>query len=150
MWELRVIPLSSNNDFRNKTIELTGKKFWSWNNFRHDEWGIRGEGYTLEIYNLSPEMVSYFEEPGSDFFKKYSVDGISEMKWRRTPVDSSDREKLEYMTPNYSGWGNEISNKQQYIRRVANQAGGYYCYNGNDFYLISYKEKIILWINHNM
>ncbi len=54
------------------------------------------------------------------------------------------------MTPTYSGWGSEIINKQEYIRRVANQSGGYYCYKGNDFYLISYKEKIILWVNHNM
>lgn len=150
LWELRIFPLASDYDFRNKTSELTGKKFWSWNNFRYDELGVRGEGYTLEIYNLNNEMVNYFKQPDSKFFEQYPTKNISDMKWKRTPVDSSDREKLEYMTPNYSGWNNEILNKQDYIRRVANEQGGYYCYNGNDFYLISYKEKIILWVNHNM
>src|SRR5687767_14119989 len=144
LWELRVIPLASDNDFRNKTLELTGKRFWSWNNFRYDESGVRGEGYTLEIYNLNSEMVNYFKQPSIEFFEKYPTKEVSDMTWKRTPVDSSDKNTLEYMTPNYSGWGSEIVNKQDYIRRVANEPGGYYCYKGNDFYLISYKEKIIL------
>ncbi len=150
LWELRIIPLASNYDFQSKTVELTGKKFWSWNNFRYDELGIRGEGYTLEIYNLNPPMVNYFEAPDVEFFQKYPTNKISDMKWKRTPVDSSDRSTLEYMTPNYSGWGNEIVAKQEYIRSLANEPGSYYCYYGNGFYLISHKEKIILWVNHNM
>lgn len=150
LWELRIIPLSLNNDFRNRTLELTGKKFWSWNNYRYDELSVRGEGYTMEIYNLNSEMTNYFKNPNIEFFEKYPTRNISDMKWKRTPVDSSDKNVLEYMTPNYSGWKNEIVNKQGYIRNIANESGGYYCYQGNEFYLISYKERIILWINHNM
>jgi hypothetical protein len=150
LWELRIIPLASDYDFRNKTIELTGKKFWSWNRFRYEDLGVRGEGYTLEIYNLNSEMANYFKQPNVEFFEKYPTKNMCDMKWKKTPVDNSDKNTLEYMTPNYSGWGHEIVNKQEYIRRIANEPGGYYCYQGNDFYLISYKEKIILWINHNM
>jgi hypothetical protein len=150
LWKLRIIPLALNNDFKNKTAQLTGKKFWSWNNYRYEELGIRGEGYTLEIYNLNSEMTEYFKNPNPEFFQKYPTNDISDMKWKTTPVDTSDKNTLEHMTPNYSGWKNEIINKQEYIRRIANEPEGYYCYKANDFYLISYKEKIILWINHNM
>ena len=144
LWELRIIPLASNNDFRNKTFELTGKKFWSWNNFRYNELGVRGEGYTLEIYNLNSEMVQYFREPNIDFFEKYPSNSVCQMKWKKTPVDSADENTLEYMTPTYIGWKKEIIKKQTYIRKVANESGGYYSYCGNDFYLISYKEGIFL------
>ncbi len=150
LWELRIIPLASNNDFRNKTLNLTGKTFWSWNKYRYDEFSVRGEGYTLEIYDLNNEMTNYFKKPDKEFFEKYPAQSISEMKWKRTPVDSSDQTILEYMTPTYGGWRKAIIKKQEYIRRVANEPGGYYTYKGDDFYLISYREKIILWINHNM
>jgi energy-coupling factor transporter transmembrane protein EcfT len=152
MWELRILPFSLTNDFKNKTEQLTGKKFWSWNNYRFDELGIRGEGYTLEIYDLSSEIANYFKNPGEDFFQKFPLGQIASVKWQKTPVKQEDQEVLMFVTPTYAGWDKEIIDKQSFIREIANKPGSYYSFKkgSTDFYLISPEKKIILWINHNM
>ena len=48
-WKLQIFPLSENFYIKEQTTKLTGKSFWSWKEFSYDEWGVRGEGYTLYI-----------------------------------------------------------------------------------------------------
>jgi len=157
-WEMRLIPLSITNDFKNKTEQLTGEKFWSWNEFRYDEISVRGEGYTFEIYNLSPEMAEYFENPPKGFFEKYPLEErFKTSKWKKTPISESEDEILDFVTPTYINWSNdlqeEISERQTLVKRLAKTPGAYYAFKDEknvDFYLISPKEKLIIYINHHM
>ena len=48
-WEFQIFPLSKNFYIHDRTTELTGQKFWSWEEFDFEEIGVRGEGYTLDI-----------------------------------------------------------------------------------------------------
>ena len=154
-WELRLIPLSSDWDFRNKTLELTGKQFWSWNDYRYDEMGLRGEGFTFEIYSLNEQMVDYFAKPSKNFFTQYPEESLQTSKWSQTPI--TDTDLINYVTPIYGNWSKslqaEIRQKQELVRQIAMEAGSYYAIkrsNGTDLYLISPKHKVIIYINHNM
>jgi len=154
-WELRIIPLSADWDFRNKTKELTGKQFWSWNNYRYDEFGIRGEGFTFEIYNLNDEVANYFTEPDKDFFEHFPIEKFETTKWKKTPI--LDTELVDFVTPIYGNWSKslqkEIEEKQLIVRQVAKEKDSYYAVrqsHGTDLFLISPKRKIIVYINHNM
>ena len=154
-WELRIIPLSSDWDFRNKTKDLTGKQFWSWNDYRFDDIGIRGEGFTFEIYKLNDKTAKYFINPDKEFFEKFPSEIFETTKWKETPM--VDTVLLDLVTPTYGNWSqslqNEIKEKQMIVKQVAKAKGSYYAVrqsNGTDLYLISPERKIIIYINHNM
>lgn len=154
-WELRLIPLASDLDFRNQTEALTGKKFWCWNDYRHDEFGIRGEGFTFEIYQLNDEMAKYFTNPDKVFFEQFPSEKFQTTKWKETPV--LDTELVEFVTPIYGNWSQrlkkEIAEKQKIVKQIMNDKGSYYAVrhtNSTDLYLISPKRKVIVYINHNM
>lgn len=154
-WELRIIPLASDLDFRNQTEDLTGKKFWCWNEYRYEEIGIRGEGFTFEIYVLNDKMSKYFTNPDKEFLQSFPSEKFKTSKWRETPI--LDTELVNYVTPIYGNWSQdlqkEIEDKQRIVKEVAKDKGSYYAVrqsNGTDLYLISPKRKIIIYINHNM
>ena len=154
-WELRIIPLSADWDFRNKTKDLTGKQFWSWSDYRYDEIGVRGEGFTFEIYKLNDETAKYFINPDKDFFEKFPSEIFETTKWKETPMQ--DTVLLDFVTPIYGNWSKslqeEIKEKQGIVRQVAKDKGSYYSVrqsHGTDLYLISPTRKIIIYINHNM
>lgn len=154
-WELRIIPLSADWDFRNKTKELTGKQFWAWNDYRYDELGIRGEGFTFEIYKLNDDIAKYFSNPDKDFFDNFPHEKFETTKWKETPI--VDTELVNFVTPLYGNWSpslrEKIGKKQKIVKEIALDAGSYYAVrqsHGTDLYLISPKRKIIIYINHNM
>lgn len=159
LWELRIIPLSRTNDFRNKTEELTGKEFWSWNDFRYEEYSVRGEGFSFEIYKLKPEIAKYFENPPNSFFENYPTDTYSLTKWGKTPIRDCEMEILEFLTPVYGNWNDnnkrEIEEKQNLVKEIALENGSFYVIDtiimkDATIYLISPEKKLIIWINHNM
>ena len=154
-WELRIIPLSADWDFRNKTKELTGKQFWSWNDYRYDELGIRGEGFTFEIYKLNDDIANYFINPDQDFFDHFPNAKFETTKWKETPI--VDTELVNFVTPTYGNWSQilqkEIAEKQKIVREVAFEKGSYFAVrqsHSTDLYIISPRRKIIIYINHNM
>jgi hypothetical protein len=155
LWELRIIPLSKNLDFRNQTKELTGKQFWCWNYYRYEEGGIRGEGYTLDIYKLNNEMALYFNKPDKDFFNSFPNKKFETSNWEKTPI--LDTGIVNYVTPTDANWSEslekEIKEKQKIVKDIAKEKGSYFAIrknNGTDLYLISPKRKMIIYINHNM
>lgn len=155
LWELRIIPLSADLDFRNQTKGLTGKQFWCWNDYRYEEGGVRGEGFTFEIYKLNDEMANYFSHPDKEFFERFPLEKFETTKWKETPI--LDTEFVNYVTPIYGNWSRslqkEIEKKQQIVKQISREKGSYYAIrqsHGTDLYLISPKLKIIVYINHNM
>lgn len=154
-WELRLIPLSADWDFRNKTKELTGKQFWAWNDYRYNEFGVRGEGFTFEIYKLNDEIAEYFTNPDQDFFDSFPKEKFETSKWKKTPI--LDTELVNFVTPLYGNWSQnlreKIGEKQKIVKQVAFDEGSYYAVrksHGTDLYIISPKRKILIYINHNM
>lgn len=152
-WELQIFPLSKNVYIKKQCTVLTGKSFWSWKEFAYDEWGVRGEGYTLDIYKLNDEMTQYFKTPDKTFFTTYPPTSYSSIRWTPTPVKSEDMDVLEFVTPIYGGWDGEIVSRQKFIKDIANAPGSYYSFKeggSSDFYLISPTDRLIILINHNM
>lgn len=147
--------MSADLDFRNQTKVLTGKQFWCWNDYRYNEFGIRGEGFTFEIYKLNDEMAKYFTNPDRAFFEHFPSEKLEATKWKETPI--LDTELVNYVTPIYGNWSHslrkEIEEKQKIVRLIAKEKGSYYAIrrsHGTDLYLISPKRKIIIYIYHNM
>ncbi|WP_339710292.1 hypothetical protein [uncultured Kriegella sp.] len=152
-WNLGIFPLSKNFQIKERTELLTGQTFWSWKEFDYEEIGVRGEGYTLDIYKFNEEYAQYFKNPDSTFFENYPPENMSEIKWTPTPIKDNEIDILEFATPIYGGWKGEIVTKQDFIRNVAKNKGAYYAYRkggGTDFFLISPKDRLVILINHNM
>lgn len=152
-WELQIFPLSKNVFIKEQCSVLTGKSFWSWKEFAHHEWGVRGEGYTLDIYKFNDEIAQYFKNPDQTFFKYYPPTTYSSIRWTPTPVKSQDLDVLEFVTPIYAGWDGEVVSRQKFIKDIATAPGSYYSYKdggSSDFYIISPKDRLIILINHNM
>ena|SRR5690606_11 len=155
-WEFRILPISLNNDFKNKTEDLTGKKFWSWNIYRFEDFGFR-DGYIIETYRLNDEVAKSFEQPNQEFFTKYPNKNIGKTKWKKTPLKLEDLEDYEFVTPIYGSWSEKRQKEVKYqynlINKIIKEEGAYYFLektNQTDFYLISPKYKIMVWINHDM
>ena len=147
--------MSADLDFKNQTKDLTGKEFWCWNEYRYGEIGIRGEGFTFEIYKLNDEMAKYFANPDNDFFERFPSKKLETTTWQKTPI--LDTEFINYVTPIYGNWSQslqkEIEEKQKIVKQIARNEGSYYAIrrsHGNDLYLISPKQRLIIYINHNM
>lgn len=152
-WEFQIFSLSKNFYIQDKTTELTGKKFWSWEKFDHEEISVRGEGYTLDIYKFSEETAEYLKNLDKDFFDNFSPKEFADIKWTRTPVKENEQEILEFVTPNYGGWKGEIIDRQDFIRKIANQLGAYYSYDdggSTNFYFFAPDKRLVILINHNM
>ena len=152
-WELQIFPLSKNFYIQDRTTELTGKKFWSWEEFDYEEISVRGEGYTLDIFKFSEETAEYFKNPKKEFFDSFPTKEFADIRWTRTPVKENEQEILEFATPTYGGWKGQIIDRQDFIRQIANQPGAYYSYDdggSTNFYLIAPNKRLVILINHNM
>jgi hypothetical protein len=152
-WELQIFPLSKNFYIQERTTGLTGKKFWSWKEFDYEEIGVRGEGYSLNIYKFNEQTAEYFKNPSNEFFDSLPTNEFATIKWTRTPVKEDEQDILEFVTPVYGNWNGEIIEKQDFIRQIANKSGSYYSYSAggsSDFYLISPDKRLVILINHNM
>lgn len=152
-WKLQIFPLSKNFYIQGRTTELTGKKFWSWEEFDYEEISVRGEGYTLDIYKFSEDTAEYFKNPDKEFFDSFPTKEFSDIRWTKTPVKVSEQEILEFMTPTYGGWKGDILDQQKFIRQIANKPGSYYSYGDGgspNFYLIAPDKRLVILINHNM
>ncbi len=152
-WQLQLFPFSKNFYIKNRTSELTGKSFWSWEDFDYEEISVRGEGYTLDIYRFNEETADYFKNPDEGFFANFPPDKLADKKWTKTPIKENEKEILEFVTPIYGSWEGEIIDRQEFIRKTANEPGAYYSYSdggSTNFYLIAPDKRLVILINHNM
>ena len=152
-WYLRILPFSKNVYIMNQTENLTGEKFWSWKEYTYSDGSVRSEGYSLDIYRFNNSTASHFEYPDSSFFNSDPEVQISTSKWKPTPVSESELEVLEFVTPIYAGWGPKIIEKQTFIKEIATSPGSFYAYkdgNATNFFLLSPKRRLIIFIYHNM
>jgi hypothetical protein len=149
-WQLQIFPLSKNFYIKDQTQRLTGISFWSWEEFSIDDWGVRGEGYTIDIYRFNDVTAKYFTNPPETF---YSYPLEAKVKWTPTPVQEKDKDSFLFATPSYGGWSQDKIDKMKFVRNLGFEKGSYYAYNpisDIDFYLINPSRKLIVIINHNM
>lgn len=107
----------------------------------------------MDIYKFSKETAEYFKSPKKEFFDNFPSKELADIKWTRTPVKENDQNILEFVTPTYGGWKKEIIDRQDFIRKIANQPGAYYSYDdggSTNFYLIVPDKRLVILINHNM
>lgn len=157
-WNTRIFPLSKNYDIKAQTENLTGKEFWSWEEFSFEEVSIRGEGYSIDAFKFNKNVADHFASPPKDFFLDYPripenrLDWTSK-KWTKTPILTTEYDILESATPSYGNWTSSKLNKMNLVRDLAKADGGYYAYNTNggdvDFYMIIPDKQLIILINHN-
>ncbi|WP_157491266.1 hypothetical protein [Flammeovirga sp. SJP92] len=160
LWNLRLFPLSKNFYIKDKAELLTGKEFWSWKVFSYDEFGVRGEGYTIDIYEFDWETAMYFEDPDQQFFTNFPKEleyrgNWNRHKWYRTPVINSEVQFLKHSLGHGRSFDEEMMKYISFVRNLAQSEGSYYAFNhlgdlNVDFFLLSPKEKVIVLINHNM
>ncbi len=79
-WQLQIFPFSKNFYIKEQTEKLIGKSFWSWEEYDYEGLGIRGEGYTLDIYEFNDEMAEYFSKPPTDFIQNYPPEEFADIK----------------------------------------------------------------------
>lgn len=140
------------------TNELTGKSFilgepiFEW----HSDRAFNGDGHSIEVFELSPKQIDYFQNPVSDFYTKFPLDKLRKgwitKKWRKTPLNKEDETAYNFAVPY------EISSHFN-LNEIINENNNFYAYQckmhteeiiGNiDFYIISPERKLIVLINHN-
>lgn len=153
-WEFRLLPLSAEFKFRKQTEALTGKEFWCWNEYLYEEWGMRGEGFTFEIYSFDKEIANYYYAPPPAFFNDFPRADVGVSRWKKTPLP--DSAFLSSMMPVYGNWSGRrqkmMESRYKIVRQIAESKGYYYALrrkSGNDLYLLSPEMRLIIWINYN-
>jgi len=153
-WEFRILPLSAEFKFKKQTEALTGKEFWCWNEYLYEEWGMRGEGFTFEIYRFNKEMANYFYAPPPAFFNDFPRADFGASRWKKTPLP--DSAFLSSMMPVYGNWSDRrqkrMVSRYKIVRQIAESQNSYYAIregSGNDLYLLSPEMGLIIWINYN-
>ena len=66
-WELQIFPLSKNLYIQDRTTELTGKKFWSWEEFDYKEISVR-QDFIRQIANHPGSYYSYDDGGSTNFY----------------------------------------------------------------------------------
>ncbi len=130
---------------------------------------LRGDGYSIWIYNLSNAEAAYFMKPDSLLFSKYPLVGEhrthwNHQKWKRGPFDEKDGKYLKLALivgrPNDPEAVNHENNWTDRIRSILNNKNCLYAFSFTnhdptenprdvDFYIISPDDNVLIVINHN-
>jgi hypothetical protein len=153
LWFLDLYPYAQTIQIRNRTENLTGEKFWCKKVLNFEDPSVRGEGYSLKVYRFSNETVKYFNNPDSTFFKDFPL--YSDIKWKKTPIDSNEYKILDFVTMTYGHFSDEIIKYQNIVRKIVTTKDAFYSYSmgksGNvNFYIIYPTDRLIILIYHNM
>jgi hypothetical protein len=133
---------------------LTGRRIALQRLFQHnDGWDLRGEGYSIDVYEIDHETVQYFERVTLDALPKdpgyNSSYGRTFSGWRSSPVESS---VVQYATPIYAGWKGELVDRIGKVKDLASKDGSLYSYylpGSLSFFMIAPQEGILVVIHHN-
>lgn len=115
--------------FKDKLPEILGiSNVEIKDNHGTDEFGGFGEGYTLEIYELSESTVNSFIDRTSKILPdKKEKATWKKYDWQKTPVDSSYNEIL-IMSLNYSGGNKKLETELSEIKKVLEKPEVYYSF----------------------
>lgn len=100
------------------------------NNQTLDEWaGLQGDGFILEVYELSEKTVQTFINQPAKNLPDKKEDGKNWQKynWNKTPVDSSYNEVF-IMCLNYSSNSEKIKVQLNEIKKLIEKEGAYYSF----------------------
>lgn len=95
-----------------------------------DEWaGTQGDGFVLEVYELSEKTVATFINQSSKNLpdKKEENKNWQKYNWNKTPVDSSFSE-IFMMCLNYSSDSQELKAQLNEIKQLIEKEGLYYSF----------------------
>jgi hypothetical protein len=95
-----------------------------------DEWaGMQGDGFILEVYDLSEKTIQAFENKSSKELpdKKEKDENWQKYNWTTPPVDISFNEVF-IMCLNYSSDNQELKNQLNEIKKLIEKEGVYYSF----------------------
>ena len=168
-FSLGLFPGSQSYYSKKYTAELTGQEFlldkleYSYDSDR----SFNGDGYSIAVYNIDDDISKLFINPDPQFFVNYPAKNDSRKdwslsKWKKTPVSDKDQKFIDFalspISPQDKKESEGIKKQFELIRKMLKDDGHYYSYlykiNGSmignvDFYILSVKDKKIIFINHN-
>ncbi|RZJ91412.1 MAG: hypothetical protein EOO20_05145 [Chryseobacterium sp.] len=95
-----------------------------------DEWaGVQGDGFILEVYELSEKTVQSFIKQSSKNLpdKKEKNKNWRKYDWSKTPIDSSYNEVF-IMSLNYSSNSEKLKVQLNEMRKLIEKEGVYYSF----------------------
>ena len=93
-----------------------------------DEFGGFGEGYTIEVYELSDKTIKDFENKKTKELPVKKDDSTWQKKdWSKTPIDSSFSE-IFIMGLNYSSGNKKIETELKEIKQLVEKSEVYYSF----------------------
>lgn len=148
-----------------QTQELTGRSFLlgkpklSYNGER----AFNGDGYSIEVYEISQSVAVALEHPKSDFFQLFpsqvSIRGHwQRVTWQKTPTHPNEALYFEFMSIDLGKVGRNPNDPEDLAAELLSEEGNYYAYNyfmhaeypGNvDLFILSPKRRLLVIANHN-
>lgn len=97
------------------------------NNEGESEFGGFGEGYTLDIYQLSTTTLQDFENNASKILPEKDDEDWNKFDWNKTPIDSSYNE-IFIMGLNYYSGNQKIETQLPQIKKALEKPNVYYSF----------------------
>ncbi|TGK82090.1 hypothetical protein EHQ24_12520 [Leptospira noumeaensis] len=151
------------------TNDLTGLKFNTKEVFAyHSERAWNGDGYSIQIFEISEETAQYFLTPKKDFFNEFPLlpeyqNHWTKVNWKKTPIQKNELLYLKFALDGSYNIEATINRKTEIpsklVTSILNESNNYYAYFYNshgdgwvgdiDLFIISPKRKMLIMINHN-
>lgn len=148
-----------------QTRQLTGRAFLLGDAdlSEHSERFFNGDGYSIDVYSISEDAASAFNNPRPQFFEalpkrpSYRSDWEA-TRWKETPPTEDDAVFIQFAGINIDTEDSDPSNPRHVAARLLTEKGNFYAYfyymhrdyPGNvDLFIISPKERIIVIANQN-
>jgi len=123
---------------------------------------FHGDGYSIEVYDISEALSRWSSSPPPDFTTSYPVrpsvrsDWIG-VRWRQTPISAGDQKFMEFALATYAD-DKDFKEAKELLEKLAKEPGHYFAYfykmNGEyvanlDFFLISPSKRVFISLNSN-
>ena len=131
--------------------------------FNYDsERSFTGDGYSIDVYDISDSFAAWAASPPADFSTSYPVNpGFrshwKSTTWHKTPIPSEELKFLDFALDVYTS-DPKLAAARSLLEKLANEPGNHisirYFMHGDyvgdvDFFLLSPSEKVFILVNHN-
>lgn len=140
-------------------VMLLGSPRYSYDSER----AFNGDGYSIDVYDISDSFAAWAASPPAGFASSYPVkpgyrSHWNSTTWHKTPVQASERKFLDFALSEHNSNDTQLQSAHKLLEKLANAPGSYIAifsymhgeYVGDvDFLLLSPSEKVFIMVNHN-
>jgi len=123
---------------------------------------FNGDGYSIQVYDISEALSRWASSPPADFSTSYPVrpsvrSDWTGVRWRPTPISAEDQKFMEFALATYADH-KDFKEAKELLEMLAKEPGHYFAYFykmhgeyvGNlDFFLISPSKRVFISLNTN-